>query len=67
MSRVKLYGALVLVQVFFGIHYFAAKILVEIVEPRAWAAIRILGAGTLLCSWRVWPERRRRTRRSSTA
>jgi drug/metabolite transporter (DMT)-like permease len=53
MSRVKLYGALVLVQVFFGIHYFAAKILVEIVEPRAWAAIRILGAGTLVMAYNL--------------
>lgn len=48
MSRVRVYGALVLVQVFFGIHYFAAKILVEITSPRAWASMRVLAAAVLV-------------------
>lgn len=53
MSRVKLYGALVLVQVFFGIHYFAAKILVETVDPRAWAVMRVVGACTLVMAYNL--------------
>ncbi len=53
MTGVKVYGALLIVQVFFGIHYFAAKILVQIVDPRAWAAIRVIGAALLLMTYNL--------------
>ncbi|MFQ5601285.1 MAG: DMT family transporter, partial [Candidatus Krumholzibacteriia bacterium] len=48
MSKLRVYGALVLVQIFFGVHYFVAKLILELMTPRAWAAVRILGAATLL-------------------
>jgi drug/metabolite transporter (DMT)-like permease len=43
--------ALVLVQVFFGIHYFAAKIILQTMPPRAWAAVRIAAAAALLMAY----------------
>jgi drug/metabolite transporter (DMT)-like permease len=57
--RGKVYGALVLVQVFFGIHYFVTKLLLESITPRAWAAIRISGAAVLLLIWEVGVRRGR--------
>ena len=51
--RWKVYTALVMVQVFFGIHYFVTKILLESMTPRAWATIRIIGAAALLMAWNV--------------
>jgi len=41
-------GALVLVQVFFGLHYLAAKVLLEFIPPRAWAVVRVVPAALLL-------------------
>jgi drug/metabolite transporter (DMT)-like permease len=41
-------GALVLVQVFFGLHYLAAKVLLEEIPPRAWALIRVGCAAVLM-------------------
>jgi drug/metabolite transporter (DMT)-like permease len=41
-------GALLLVQVFFGIHYVAAKIVIEIIPPTAWAVLRIAAAAAIL-------------------
>lgn len=57
--RGKVYGALVLVQVFFGINYFVSKLLLESITPRAWAGIRIFAASTLLLAWEVGVRRGR--------
>jgi drug/metabolite transporter (DMT)-like permease len=40
-ERAAVVGALVAVQVFFGLHYLAAKVVVEFVSPRAWALMRV--------------------------
>ena len=34
-------GALLLVQLFFGIHYVAAKMVVSWVSPAAWILVRV--------------------------
>jgi drug/metabolite transporter (DMT)-like permease len=39
---------LVLVQVFFGIHYVVAKVILREIEPQALALIRVSGAALLL-------------------
>ena len=54
MPRVRVYGALVLVQLLFGVHYFVAKLALEMMPPRAWAALRILGGATLLILYNVF-------------
>jgi drug/metabolite transporter (DMT)-like permease len=40
--------SLVLVQVFFGVHYLAAKILLRDIPPRAWAVLRVTAAAAVL-------------------
>jgi drug/metabolite transporter (DMT)-like permease len=57
--RIRVTLALVLVQVFFGIHYFATKLLLEFIAPRAWAALRITGAAILLLVWHLLVRRGR--------
>jgi len=47
-DRMTVVGALVLVQVFFGVHYLAAKVLLEFIPPRAWAVLRVIPAALLL-------------------
>lgn len=42
------FAALVLVQIFFGVHYLAAKIVLEEIPPRAWATMRVGAAALLL-------------------
>ena len=44
-SKLKIYGALLLVQIIFGFHYLTTSIIVEEVDPFEWTAIRILFAG----------------------
>ncbi|UCE01687.1 MAG: DMT family transporter [Candidatus Latescibacterota bacterium] len=58
MSKLHVYGALVMVQVLFGVHYFAAKLILETMTPRAWATIRVLGAATILMLYNVVVVRR---------
>lgn len=41
-------GVLLLVQLFFGLHYVAAKSLLQWVDPAAWALVRVAGAAALL-------------------
>jgi len=53
VPRLKVYGALVLVQIIFGVHYFASKLVLEMMPPRAWAAIRILGGAGLLALYNL--------------
>jgi drug/metabolite transporter (DMT)-like permease len=43
----RVHGALVLVQVFFGLHYLAAKVVLTEIPPRLWALIRV-GCGALV-------------------
>jgi len=47
-DRMTVVGALILVQVFFGVHYLAAKVLLEFIPPRAWAVLRVIPAALLL-------------------
>jgi len=59
----KVFVALVLVQIFFGVHYFVAKIVLAMMPARAWASLRILGAAALLGLYnllflRRWPAGR---------
>ncbi len=54
MPRVRVYGALVLVQLLFGIHYFVAKLALEMMPPRAWATLRILGGAALLILYNLF-------------
>ena len=51
-------GALVVVQALFGVHYLAAKILLETIPPRSWAVIRVAGGALVL--WGVALAWRRR-------
>jgi drug/metabolite transporter (DMT)-like permease len=46
--RSSVYGALVLVQVFFGVHYLAAKVLLREIPPSLWALMRVASAAALL-------------------
>lgn len=51
-GRTKVVTALLAVQVIFGLHYLATKLLLAAVEPSAWAALRMLGgAGVFLAVW----------------
>lgn len=40
--------ALLLVQLFFGLHYVAGKALLESIDPAAWALVRVVAAAALL-------------------
>src|SRR5206468_282650 len=46
-------AALVGVQVLFGLHYLAAKIIVETIPPRPWSLIRAGSAGLILLGFVV--------------
>jgi len=43
--------ALLLVQVFFGVHYVGTKVVLAHVPPAAWAAMRVLAAAVILEAW----------------
>jgi drug/metabolite transporter (DMT)-like permease len=47
-SRAAVIAALLLVQIFFGLHYVAAKIVLAYIPPGAWATIRIVIAASIL-------------------
>ncbi|MGQ0723196.1 MAG: DMT family transporter [Candidatus Eiseniibacteriota bacterium] len=47
-ERAKVVAALVLVQVSFAVHYVAAKVLLESIDPAAWSALRVLSAAAIL-------------------
>lgn len=53
----EVWAALVFVQVFFGVHYVAAKIVFEEISPGAWAVIRIVSAAILLEIWVIATRR----------
>ena len=51
-------AALLTVQVFFAIHYLAAKAVVSVVPPRAWAFLRVSAAAIILLALdRAWGPR----------
>ncbi len=47
-ERVRVIAALTLIQVFFGVHYLAGKVVLQEIPPRAWALMRVVGAAVLL-------------------
>lgn len=47
-ERPAVVGALILVQVFFGLSYLASKVLLDFIPPRAWAVVRVVGAALIL-------------------
>ncbi len=47
-SKTRTIVALLTVQVFFAIHYVAAKVVVETVPPKAWAFLRVASAALIL-------------------
>jgi drug/metabolite transporter (DMT)-like permease len=67
VPKARVYTALVLVQIFFGVHYFVAKVLLSMMPPRAWAAVRILGAAGLLMGGNLLWARRHPGRASDYA
>ena len=62
-SRAAVVAALVAVQVFFGLHYNAARYIMTALPPRAWATIRIVSAAALLMAF-VLATRRSKLPRS---
>ena len=49
-SLLRIYGALILVQVIFGFHYLTTSLIVERIDAFEWTAIRILVAGIIMVS-----------------
>ena len=47
-DNLKVYGALLGVQVIFGIHYLTTDFVVEYIDPLAWSALRIFSAGCIM-------------------
>jgi drug/metabolite transporter (DMT)-like permease len=47
-ERAAVTGALLLVQILFGLHYLAAKIVVGTIPPRTWAVLRVTAAALVL-------------------
>jgi drug/metabolite transporter (DMT)-like permease len=47
-ERPTVVGALILVQVFFGLSYLASKVLLDFIPPRAWAVVRVISAALIL-------------------
>lgn len=47
-DRARVIAALVVVQLFFGVHYLMAKVLLVTIPPRVWAPIRVAGAAAIL-------------------
>ncbi|RMG49024.1 MAG: DMT family transporter [Acidobacteria bacterium] len=64
-ARGRVAAALITVQILFGLHYLAAKRLLEEIEPRVWALARVAAAAVLLAAAvrlgrRRWPRRQDR-------
>lgn len=47
-DRVRVVAALIAVQVFFGVHYLMAKVLLDTIPPMVWAPIRVAGGAAIL-------------------
>lgn len=55
-SKSQVYLALISVQIFFGIHYYGAKVVLEKIPAPVWATLRIIGGAilmALICSPRL--------------
>jgi len=48
VERIRVIVALSVIQIFFGVHYLAGKIVLKEIPPRAWAPIRVISAALLL-------------------
>jgi drug/metabolite transporter (DMT)-like permease len=48
MTKTKVYGALIAVQLFFSVHYFAAKQVMVEIPPPVWAALRVTAAAVIM-------------------
>ncbi len=46
--KLRVVSALTVIQIFFGVHYLAGKIVLREIPPRAWAVIRVASAAVLL-------------------
>ncbi|MFQ5701411.1 MAG: DMT family transporter, partial [Acidobacteriota bacterium] len=57
-TRAGVFAALATVQVLFGLHYIAAKHILTIIPPRAWATLRIVPASLLLLAVVVLTRRK---------
>lgn len=57
-ERAAVAAALLAVQLFFGLHYLAAKLVLAEIPPRAWASIRITVAAAILLAVAGWLRRR---------
>ena len=49
-DRARVFAALTLIQIFFGLHYLAGKIVLHEIPPRAWALMRVAGSALLLAA-----------------
>jgi len=47
-ETLRVLAALTLIQVLFGVHYLAGKIVLKEIPPRAWALLRVAGAAAIL-------------------
>jgi len=56
--RTFVYGALVTVQVLFGLHYLASKVVLREIPPALWALMRVASAALLLLLIARWLGRR---------
>ena len=47
-ERARVLAALTWIQILFGVHYLAGKVVLREIPPRAWAPIRVVGSAALL-------------------
>ena len=57
-ERARLLAALLSIQILFGVHYLAGKIVLHEIEPRAWAVIRVGTSAILLVALATGMRRR---------
>jgi drug/metabolite transporter (DMT)-like permease len=57
-GQARVRAALLTVQLLFGVHYLAGKIVVEVLDPAAWAALRALSALVILAALAAVGKRR---------
>jgi drug/metabolite transporter (DMT)-like permease len=58
-ERGRVVAALLAVQILFGLHYFASKVVLEAIPAAAWAVLRILPAAAIVLAVRLAHERHR--------
>jgi drug/metabolite transporter (DMT)-like permease len=57
-ERFRVLAALTLIQVLFGVHYLAGKIVLKEIPPKAWVILRVAAAAVLLVAVAVGMKRR---------